>query len=489
VTTSTPVVSAPRPGGRAPFADAAAQYLASDVAHFTVPGHKRNMALVGDDPLLLSDMPHLGAVDDLRMSRDLLGQAHALAAQAWGSSWARFSVSGSTHPCQAMCLALGAPGDEVIVARSCHKSVYAGLVMAGLEPVWVGPDVDPATGLPLGLPVERVAEALRTHPAARAVIVVEPSYTGVVSDVAALARVAHDHGVPLVCDQAWGAHFAFHPLLPPCAVAAGADLVVMSVHKTLTCFSQGSVLHAVDRGLVDLERLATCFDALLTTSASGAIYASIDRARDLMQRRGRRLVQSAMNLAARFRAEVDGVAGARCVDDTVCAHPSAAGFDPLKLVVDLSRTAVSGYALEEVLRSHGVMLEMADRATLIPLLTVGDTRSSVSRLSRELVRALRTAPRDDAREPAASLSWRVAPTPACSLREAFFAPRERVPAARAVGRVAAEIVAPYPPGIPVLAPGEVVTGELLDALRSEVSYGARISGPSDASLKTMVVLR
>jgi arginine/lysine/ornithine decarboxylase/amino acid transporter len=472
-----------------PFARAAHEFLSRGDAHFSIPGHKRNPALVGDQPALLADMPHLCGVDDIRASRDLLGQAERLAARAWGADRTWFSVSGSTMANQAMCLAVAAPGDRVVVARTSHRSVLAGLVLAGLDPVWVSPDVDPATGLALAVPAERVERALGDHPEARAVIVVEPSYLGLTSDVAAIARAAHDHGAALLCDQAWGAHFAFSPALPDCAVTAGADLVVMSGHKTLTAFSQGAMLHAVDRGLVGLDRLDASFQALMTTSASGLIHASLDQARALMERQGAALVEAAIELADRFRASIDGFLGARCLDRRLLAHPSVHGVDPLKLVVDLTGTGADGFEVERDLRGDGVVLEMADRTTLVPLLTIGDDRRSVDRLvdalRRSLTRRAGTAPSSAV----AGVSWRISPRPVLSPRDAFFAPHERVPATAATGRVAAEIISPYPPGVPAIAPGELITTDLLDALRDEASAGSRMAGASDPTLESLLVVR
>jgi arginine/lysine/ornithine decarboxylase/amino acid transporter len=474
---------------QAPFARAAQEFLDRGDAHFSIPGHKRNPALVGDHPALLADMPHLCGVDDIRASRDLLGQAERLAARAWGADRTWFSVSGSTMANQAMCLAVAAPGDRVVVARTSHRSVMAGLVLAGLEPAWVSPDVDPATGLALAVPPGRVERALGDHPDARAVILVEPSYLGLTSDVASIARVAHDHGAALLCDQAWGAHFAFHPALPACAVTAGADLVVMSGHKTLTAFSQGAMLHAVDRGLVDLDRVDAGFQALMTTSASGLIHASLDQARALIEREGTGLVEAAIGLAERFRARIDGYLGARCLDRRLLAHPSVHGVDPLKLVVDLTGTGADGFEVERDLRGDGVVLEMADRATLVPLLTIGDDRRSVDRLAGALRRSIARRAGRARSSPAAGVSWRISPQPVLSPRDAFFAPHERVPATAAAGRVAAEIISPYPPGIPAIAPGELITTDLLEALRDEARAGSRMAGASDPTLETVLVVR
>ncbi len=472
-----------------PLGDAADAFFAASDDLFAPPGHKRNPALVGDDPLLLRDVVYGWGVDDSRHSLGLLRQAEELAARAWGADRARFSVGGSTHPNQAACLALGAPGNRVIVARTSHKSVYAGLVLSGLDPVWVSPDVDAASGLALGVPAKAVEAALAATPDARAVILVEPSYLGLLSDLAALVGAAHSRGIPVVCDQAWGAHFGFHPLLPSCATDHEADVVVTSVHKTLTACSQGALLLALDRGRIDLERLDRSFDALRTTSPSAAIYASLDRARALVERDGHRLLWRTWALAEWFRNEIHGVAGVRCLDETALQHPSVGAWDPLKLVVDLSDSGVDGVEVERDLREQGLVVELADRTTIVPVLTIGDGTRSTRRLISALRRSLK-ARRGTASRPARpTTAWGVEAEVAMTPREAFFAPHEQVPAAQAAGRIAAELVAPYPPGIPVLAPGEVVTAELLDAVLDAAASGTLIGGAADPSLETIMVVR
>lgn len=249
------------------------------------------------------------------------------------------------------------------------------------------------------------------------------------------------------------------------------------------------MLHGVDRGLVDLDRLDASFQALMTTSASGLIHASLDQARALMERRGAELVEAAIELAERFQGRIDGFLGAHCLDRRLLARPSVHGVDPLKLVVDLTGTGADGFEVECDLRGDGVVLEMADRTTLVPLLTIGDDRRSVDRLVDALRRSL-TRRAGAARSPAvAGVSWRISAQPVLSPRDAFFAPRERVPAADAAGRVAAETISPYPPGIPAIAPGELLTTDLLDALRDEARAGSRMAGACDPTLETLLVVR
>jgi arginine decarboxylase len=471
-----------------PLADAVDAFLARGYTAWSTPGHKRSRALVGDDALLALDAPYTSGADDLRTTADYIGQAERMAARAFGADWTRFSVHGSTHPNQALCLAAAHEGERVIVARTSHKSVMAGLVLSGAEPVWVAPDVDESTGLALAVPLAQIEDAFRRAPDARAVLLVEPSYLGLVSDIESIAELTHAHGVPLICDQAWGAHLGFHPGTPETALRRGADAIAMSTHKSITSFTQGALLHARASGLIDLEKLGAAFDALLTTSPSAQIYASIDRARALMERRGHELVGNAIVVAARARELLAGLDGVRVLDEHVREHASVGGWDPLRLIVDIGATGADGIQVDRDLREAGISLEGADRTTLIPFLTIADDDSTVDRLVAELSTSLVRRRGTASGRAVSSSAWRIEAETAMTPREAFFARTTRVSASQAAGRVAAEIAAPYPPGIPALAPGERISSELLDELRAEVAGGARMVGSSDPTLETLIVV-
>jgi arginine decarboxylase len=458
-----------------PLADAAAAFLAADVTPFTTPGHKRAPHLVDD--FLRLDLPLSSGADDLHMRSDVLGHAERLAADLWGAELCRFCGNGSTEGNQTLALALGRPGDRAVVSRSTHKSVLAGLVLSGLEPVWVRPDVDPATGLPLALPPERVAAALAEAPDACGVFLVEPSFVGVLSDVATIARLVHAGGIPLVVDQAWGAHFGFHPDLPPHTLASGADAFVASSHKTLAAFTQSAFLVARG-GFLDLERLDESFEILHTTSVSAAVLASLDRARMILATRGEELLGETLRLAAYVRARLAEVDALVVVDSD----------DPTKLALALTGTGADGLEVEADLFAQGIRFELANRDLLVPLLTMGDTEAGVERLCDALIASLERR-RGEPRAPgAASVVWDITPETAMTPREAFFAPRETVAADDAGGRVAAEMVVPYPPGIPAIAPGEVVSRELVDALRDAAAAGTRLSYCADPTLGSLQVV-
>ena len=463
----------------APLAAAYERALAAATQPFTIPGHKGSTELVGD--VVAGDVPMWPGLDPLHDGDDLLPRAEALAARLWGADWCRFSVGGSTHGNQAMALAVGAPGDVVISTRAVHRSMLLGFVLAGLTPVWVEPDIDPRSGLPVGIPVERLALALADHPAARAVFVVEPGYVGTRSDVAGLAAAAHSAGAPLVVDQAWGGHLGFHPGLPPHALAAGADAFVTSAHKALPSYTQAALVCASLERL-DPDRLERAFDATHTTSPSGAILASIDAARWLLATDGERLLGRTIDLVASARrrlAEVDGLLVVEGPPDRI---------DPTKLVVGLAGTGADGLLVEADLAARRFPVEMADRDTVVAIVTMADTTATVEPFVDALVAAVelhRSSPR--AVVPAAWLGAGL-PDVAMTPREAFFAPHETVSASAAAGRVAAELVAPYPPGIPAIVPGEVVDGAVLAALRTAAASGVRVSYAADPTLTTMQVV-
>lgn len=369
-----------------PLYDAYRRFLADPGVPFTTPGHKRNPELI--DEFLALDVPHYLGVENRRVSTRRLATAERLAGELWGADWCGFSVQGSTHGNEAICLTIGKPGDTVIVARTIHKSVFFGLVLAGLEPVWVRPDIDAETGLTAGMPVERVAEALRAHPEAKAVMLVEPSYVGGLSDVAAHAELAHSHGIPLAIDAAWGAHFGFHPDLPRHAIACGADAVVTSIHKQVTGFTQSSMVLAQGRR-IDLERLEAAFEGLHTTSPSGAIFASIDLTRGLLAERGEELLGRAVALADEARQRFRAVPGLGVVGPEIASRATALlAHDPTKIVLTLAGTGADGQVVADILEERGLRLEFADRDTFAPVITMADTAATVEIMVTEIVRAI-----------------------------------------------------------------------------------------------------
>jgi lysine decarboxylase len=453
-----------------------AQAAAGELTPMSVPGHKQRHDLTGD--VTAGDAPLYGGVDTIKHADELLADAERRAAGLWGADWCRFSVAGSTHGNQALALAAGEPGRPVVVTRALHRSLLLGLVLAGLDPVWVLPAVDPATGLPGPVPVSAVRDALARHPDACAVFLGDPSYVGTTGDLAGHAAAAHGAGVPLLVDAAWAAHLGFHPGLPPHALAAGADAMVTSAHKVLPAYTQGALVLA-RTGRLDPARLDRAFEATHTTSPAGAIVASIDAARALLARDGEELCGRLLRVVAAAKDRLRQVPGLDVLDGP--------GVEPAKLVVLLAGTGAHGIAVENDLIAAGMPVEMADRDTIIPIVTLADDEAAAARFTAALAGIIE-AHRGPPRRPVPAASWTVIPEMAMPPRQAFFCRNETRSAAQAVGRVSGELVAPYPPGVPVLAPGEVITAAALDTLRAAQADGGRIAYAADPSLATFQVI-
>lgn len=460
----------------APLLDAWLRFQEQAPTPFTIPGHKQGRELVGD--VVAGDVPLYAGLDTMKLAAGVLADAEARAAALWGADVCRFSTGGSTHANQAIALAVAGDGDEVVVSRTLHRSLLLGLVLAGLRPVWVRPEVDPATGLPLGVAPATVAAALRDHPSARAVFVGDPSYVGTTGDLAGVAEVTHAHDLPLVVDAAWAAHFGFHPALPAHALDQGADVMVTSAHKSLPAYSQGALLLArTDR--VDPARLDAGFEATATTSPAGAILSSIDAARAVLERDGEELLGAAIHAARAARDALARTDGLIVLD--------GAGVDPLKITLALGATGADGNEVEQDLLADRLPIESADRDVLVAVISMADTDETVGKLTAALTASIGRR-RGSPRAVVGPSSYQVDPVMDMAPRSAFFAPTETVLTAAAVGRTSAELVAPYPPGIPVVAPGERFTTEVLDALSHARATGVRIAYATDPTLATLRVV-
>ena len=460
----------------AAWLDFTRQAAAGELTPMSVPGHKQRQDLVGS--VVAGDAPFYGGLDTIKHADNLRVEGEARAASLWGADWCRFSVAGSTHGNQALALAVGKPGQEVIVNRTLHKSLLLGLVLAGLQPVWVRPDIDPGSGLPAGVGVPAVQEALAAHQDACAVFLGDPTYVGTISDLAGHAATAHAAGVPLIVDAAWAAHLGFHPDLPPHAIAAGADAMVTSAHKALPAYTQGALVLATTQRL-DAARLDRAFEATHTTSPTGSIMASIDAARALLARDGERLCARLLRGVASARKRLREVPGVDVLDGP--------GVEPTKLVVLLAGTGAHGHAVEAEIIAAGMPVEMADRDTVIPIPTIADDEAQLAKFTEALIAAIERH-RGTPRHPQSAAAWTVEPQTVLPPREAFFAQNETVTADNAIGRVSAELIAPYPPGVPVLAPGELITAAAVEALREVAGDGGRIAYAADPSLATFQVI-
>lgn len=479
------------PQQEAPLLDALSAHLTAGTVAFSTPGHKGRV-VDADTHALLGDGVFRADVW-LNTSRhdSALRAAEQLAAETWGADDAYYVVNGSSSGNHALLLALLDPGDTVIVARDAHMSVLTGLILVGARPVYVAPDLHPDHTLSVGVSPAAIEAALDAHPEAKLVLVTSPTYHGVSSDLAAIAAIAHQRDIPLMVDEAWGAHLPFSPTLPMHAMEAGADAAVVSVHKTLPALSQGAMI--VIRGTrIDRRRLKSCVRMAQTTSRCLPILASLDSARRQVALQGWALLELTLALAALTRKQIEAIPGISLVDHAALGLPPER-FDPTRLVIDTTGLGLTGYRVEAMLRDEfGIAPEMSDHRGIVCIVTVGDTRASLSALV-EALRAIaerypaQSAPRT--RFVARSVGGAIAPGEMPMLpRDAFFANSSAVPLPASIGRIAAEPVIPYPPGVPVLVPGERICWNKLMYLAQAVAGGATCAGAADPRLLTIRVV-
>ena len=470
----------------APLLDAYLSYFEKAGLPFTIPGHKQKAEKLdaGLGAVVDGDTPLYGGLDEIKLTHGTLKAAEHLAAQLWGADFARFSTGGSTHANQAIILALGQPGQKIAVARTAHRSVLSALVLADLQPIWMLPEIDEATGFPMGISVAELQKALAQDPIA--VLLTEPGYLGTMSDLEPLIAAAHAKSVPVVIDAAWGGHFGFNKDLPKHCLQMGADALITSVHKALPGYSASALLLAQGKYL-NLNRIEQSFETTHTTSPAGAPLASIDGVRALLAERGEKLLTQLLANVSEFKVRVQSH-----FDSPIFLNAGdfpIGRFDPVKVVLRANVIGTSGVAIENELLKFGIRVEMADNDTLVFLATLADDVRDFDLLGDRLIpilKRLQSAPR----RTATALSWSVVPLFGTSMRTAYFADTEMVAADKAVGRISADLIAPYPPGVAVVAPGEILTEQIVNGLTASKAAGVRIAYATDASLANYrVILR
>jgi arginine decarboxylase len=481
-----------------PYLDALLAYAERDPARLHVPGHKGGP---GADPQLLEaigeralalDIPALTHGIDVGIEPTPFELAQRLAAEAWGAKRAWFLVNGASQGNLSAGLALAHYGETIVVQRNAHSSAIDALVLSGLRPTFAAPELDPVLGIAHCLTAETLDQALSRTPAAVGAWVVSPTYFGAVADVRALAEVAHAHGVPLIVDEAWGAHMAFHELLPAHALSLGADLVISSTHKIVGSLTQSAMLHLGEGGggLIGEDAVDRAVTLTESTSPSSLLTASLDAARRQAAVHGHELLGHTMDVLARTREQIKAIEGLDVLDERLAGRGGVFAYDPLRLAVDVRGVAATGYELAPLLRELGdINLELYGQNVLVAVFGMGErTLPEAARFVHALQQAVERVGLDP---DGASASF-AAPPPwgelAMTPREAFLGAQEAVSAADAVGRIAAESLATYPPGIPNVLPGERLTAETLAYIQRTLELGGSVRGASDRLLHTVRVV-
>lgn len=470
---------------RTPLFDAMVNLAESRKVSFHTPGHKSGKGIstrfrkfVG--PRIFSiDLTTLDEVDSLQNPTGVIKEAQELAAKAAGADRSFFLVNGTTVGNQAMIASTTGPGDRVLIARNCHRSVLTGLIMSGAQPVFFQPAFDRDLKLTLNVTFEIVKQAIDAETGARALLLTSPNYYGLCADIQKIIPYAHDRGLTVFVDEAHGPHLKFNPKLPLSALEAGADLCVQSTHKIVGGMTQASMLHAKE-GRVNIDDVTNTLKLLQTTSPSYILMASLDLARMQMATEGKKLLNRTIKLAEEARTEINRIPGVSCFGKDRSRRAGMADMDVTKLTITVSDLGLSGYHLSQILNnSFGIQVEMADPFHVLVIVSIGDRHDDLDRLLQALraisgesglQRAL--LPLDQVHPP--DLNNRFAMTP----RDAFYSDSELVNVNDSAGRVSTEIVTVYPPGIPLLVPGEEISGTAIDYLRNMAGLGAIIDGLS-----------
>jgi arginine/lysine/ornithine decarboxylase len=474
-----------------PYFDAMIKYVEDKTVPFHTPGHKQGKGsiekfrkFVGKE-LLKLDLD----IDDIEDYEKVLEEAEALAAQAYGADNSFFLVNGTTSGVHVMILSACSHGDEIIVPRNAHKSIISGIILAGAVPVFIPSEMDEELHIPYNVEPKDVEEAIKKHPNAKAVIIVNPTYYGFTTDIERIAQITHSYDKLLLVDEAWGAHFKFHPLLPISAIDAGADMCVNSTHKLLSGMTQASMLH-IKGNRINSARVKSILSLIQTTSPSCILRASLDCARMQMATEGKDLLSKTIKLATKAADEINKIPGLHCLGKELIGKPGVYNIDLTRLTITVKEKGYTGYEVERILQEqYKIKIEMADLFNIVVIISIGDTEQDID----YLISCLREFSSKEIEKVPKKYGRLIdfvhnLPQQVLTPHDAVFAKQKVIELTHSIGEISAELIVPFPPGIPLLLPGERISKEIIDYIELEAKAGMRFNGPEDPTLKTIKVV-
>jgi len=480
---------------RTPLYDGIVEYIGEKNLSFHMPGHKNGKGILKikekpdfKDNLLFLDLTEVPGLDNLHVPEDIIQEAQEYAARAFRSDYTYFLVNGTTCGVYSMILGVTNHGDKIIVPRNSHRAVAGALIIGGLWPVYYEPDVDMDKGIAVSVSPEIIEKTIMENPDAKAVLVTNPTFYGTCSDIEAIADIVHKHNMVFLVDEAHGAHLPFSKKLPVNAMDAGADVAAQSAHKTLSSFTQSSMLH-VRRGRVDIEKIEFMLRLTQTTSPSYILMASLDLARFQMEEHGEELLDDLIGMVDGFRERVNSIPDIYCFGREVIGQHHIVDVDPTKLTINFKNFGMTGTRISEILRSeYKIQVELSDLYNILAMATIGDEMEDYERLYDAINGISEKYSSERETRDIPQILWKM-PYQALSPREAVYEPMEMVDFKKSDGRVSAEIIAPYPPGIPVILPGEIITNDIIENIAKVKEAGIKINGPRDQRLEKIAVIK
>ena len=473
----------------APIEEALVRMKRARLVPFDVPGHKRGrgnpeLAAFLGAACLDVDVNSMKMLDNLCHPVSVIRDAEHLAAEAFRAAHAFFMVSGTTGSVKAMILSTVGRGDKIIMPRNVHRSAINALILCGAVPIYVNPGIEDTLGIALGMRTDDVAAAMERHPDAKVVFVNNPTYYGICSDLRAITEKAHARGMKVLVDEAHGTHLYFSDRLPTAAMDAGADMAAISMHKSGGSLTQSSILLCADT--MPLGYVHQIINITQTTSASYLLLASLDISRRNLALRGHEVIDRIIGLVAYARDEINAIGDYYAYGRELIDGDAVYDFDTTKLSIFTRATGLAGIEVYDILRDdYDIQTEFGDIANLLAYVSVGDRPKDIERL----VAALAEIRRNYRKDPSKTLKMEyIDPVVVCGPQDAFYAEKESLPIQETKGRICAEFVMCYPPGIPILAPGEEITDEILTYIRYAKKKGCQITGPEDMSIQRLNVM-
>ena len=464
---------------------------------FHIPGHKKGTGIdpefrkfIGDNALSI-DLINIGPLDDLHQPKGIIKAAQDLAAEAFGADHTFFSVQGTSGAIMTMVMAVCGPGDKIIVPRNVHKSVMSAIVFSGAIPIFIHPDVDNDLGISHGITTESVEHALEQHPDSKGLLVINPTYFGISANLKKIVEIAHSYDVPVLVDEAHGVHIHFHEKLPLSAMQAGADMSATSVHKLGGSMTQSSILN-IKEGLVSVQRVQSILSMLTTTSTSYLLLASLDVARRRLVMEGHDLIEQSIQLAEETRDRINHIDHIYCVGREILGTKATFEIDPTKLLISVKGLGLTGFDVEGWLREkYNIEVEMSDLYNVLCIITPGDTKADTDKLVDALTNLSNEFKHSSNSKNNLSPEVLLPDIPVLALtpRDAFYSETEVIPFTDSIGRIIAEFVMVYPPGIPIFIPGEIITKENLTYINKNLEVGLPVQGPEDFELKNVRVIK